>query len=373
MVVPARGVADEVRAQDRLPDSKKTDRPINAAAKMWGTGHNSRKRAGRGCLQISILRNAPDCAQPAVLSVYNRHNSPWRGSWSQAPIEASPIPEGPWRQPVSCRIDGEQRQPFPGMHCLHDTPCSSHKGDFKLNQESALAQRLSAFFAVSSVDRVALVKSKLRRRSFPAGSEVIHESQKCAVVLLLVEGWTCSFKILPDGSRQIVDFQIPGDCVGLRNVLFQASDHSVEAITPISAVEVLGSDILGALSEAPRLGTALLWASSRDQATIIEHLVDIGRRTAEQRIAHFLLELGARLKLAGLSDDTGYACPLTQYHLADMLGLSAVHVNRVLRHLREEGLVTFQKGRVSFDDLDRLKEKASFDGAYLDQDGAQRH
>ena len=86
-------------------------------------------------------------------------------------------------------------------------------------------------------------------------------------------------------------------------------------------------------------------------------------------MAHFLLELGSRLMLVGLADKTGFACPLTQYHLADALGLSAVHVNRVLRHLRDDGLVTFQKGQVVFDDIERLREMAGFDTAYLDQDG----
>lgn len=86
-------------------------------------------------------------------------------------------------------------------------------------------------------------------------------------------------------------------------------------------------------------------------------------------MAHFLLELSARLHLVGIGDRSGYECPLTQYHMADALGLSAVHVNRVLRHLREEGLVTFQNGRVKIDDLDGLVSLANFDVAYLDQAG----
>lgn len=86
-------------------------------------------------------------------------------------------------------------------------------------------------------------------------------------------------------------------------------------------------------------------------------------------MAHFLLELGARLMLVGMGDKTGFACPLTQYQLADVLGLSAVHVNRVLRQLRDDGLVTFQKGQVVFDDFDHLRELAAFDTSYLDQDG----
>ena len=102
---------------------------------------------------------------------------------------------------------------------------------------------------------------------------------------------------------------------------------------------------------------------------MVEHLVNLGRRNAHERTAHFLLELGARLKLIGLATNEGYACPLSQYMLADALGLTAVHINRVLRELREDGLLTFQKGRVSFDDFDRLVAAVDFDKTYLDQDG----
>ncbi|GGD37710.1 hypothetical protein GCM10011335_45570 [Aureimonas glaciei] len=119
-------------------------------------------------------------------------------------------------------------------------------------------------------------------------------------------------------------------------------------------------------SKTPRLATAVLWAASPDEAMLVEHLVGIGRRDAKKRTAHFLLELGARLKLVGLGSTQGYACPLSQYLLADALGLSAVHVNRVLR---EDGLATFQNGQVEIHDLDGLMRLADFDKSYLDHDG----
>jgi CRP-like cAMP-binding protein len=137
--------------------------------------------------------------------------------------------------------------------------------------------------------------------------------------------------LLPDGQRQIVDFQIPGDFLGLRSVLLKFSDHSIEPVTDIEVTEILLHDLLDAFARTPRLAAAILWAASRDEAMVVEHLVDLGRRDAAERMAHFLLELGARLALVGLGSKTGFACPLTQYHLADALGLSAVHVNRVLR------------------------------------------
>lgn len=235
--------------------------------------------------------------------------------------------------------------------------------------QSPLMLKLSAFVALSETDLQTLERYHRRRRIFQANHELIHEGQKNHSAFILAEGWACSFKLLPDGERQIVDFQVPGDFLGLRSILFRTADHSTEAVTRIEASEVLATDIFDSFAEAPRLATAVLWAASRDEAMVVEHLVDLGRRSAEERMAHFLLELAARLKLVGIGDETGFDCPLTQYHLADALGLSAVHVNRVLRQMREQGLVTFQKGRVSIDDFAGLVSLADFDTDYLDQDG----
>ena len=152
-------------------------------------------------------------------------------------------------------------------------------------------------------------------------------------------------------------------------MLFRTSDHNIEPVTKVEASEVLVRDLLETFSDTPRLATAVLWAASRDEAMVVEHLVSLGRRDAKERTAHFLLELGSRLKLVGLGSNSGYACPLSQYLLADTLGLSAVHVNRVLRELREDGLVTFQHGQVEFHDLEGLVELAEFDKTYLDHDG----
>ena len=235
--------------------------------------------------------------------------------------------------------------------------------------QAPLTRKLSTFVALSDEDLETLARFHRRRRTFLAGHEMIHEGYRNQSAFILAEGWACSFKMLPDGERQIVDFQIPGDFLGLRSILFRTADHSSEAVTRIEASEVLASDILDGFARAPRLASAVLWAASRDEAMVVEHLVNVGRRSAEVRMAHFLLELAARLKLVGFGDETGFDCPLTQYHLADALGLSAVHVNRVLRHLREEGKVAFQKGRVKFVDLQALTALAGFDPDYLDQDG----
>jgi CRP-like cAMP-binding protein len=236
-------------------------------------------------------------------------------------------------------------------------------------QDSPFARKLSAFVRLSENDLSVMSDLYRRRRRFSVGSDMIHQGQIDQSAYVLASGWACSYKILPSGARQIVDFQIPGDFLGLRSVLFRTADHNVEPVTPVQASEVKQRDLLTAFSETPRLATAVLWAASRDEAMVVEHLVDLGRRTASERMAHFMLELGARLRLVGMADRTGYSCPLSQYLLADALGLSAVHVNRVLRELREDGLLTFQKGRVVFDDYDGLVALSAFDRAYLDHDG----
>jgi CRP-like cAMP-binding protein len=234
---------------------------------------------------------------------------------------------------------------------------------------TAFARKLGAFVALSNFEMSLLEQLHSRRKSFSAGRDMIHEGMIKRPAYILASGWVCSYKLLPGGTRQIVDFQIPGDFLGLRSVLFRTADHNIAPVTRIEASEVLVSDLLDTFNKAPRLAAAVLWAASRDEAMVVEHLVDIGRRDAKQRMAHFLLELAARLTLVGQATDKGYACPLTQYMLADALGLSAVHVNRVLRELREDGLVTFQQGKVVFDDFDGLVTYADFDRNYLDHDG----
>ncbi|AZB57551.1 Crp/Fnr family transcriptional regulator [Cereibacter sphaeroides] len=235
--------------------------------------------------------------------------------------------------------------------------------------DTPLVRKLNAFVALSETELELLGRMHGRRRSFPAGRDIVHEGQVKRSAYVLASGWVCSYKTLAGGGRQIVDFQVPGDFLGLRSLLFRTADHNIEPVTRVEASEVLIADLLDGFAHSPRLATAILWAASRDEAMVVEHLVNLGRRNAQERTAHFLLELGARLTLVGMGTTDGYACPLSQYLLADALGLTAVHINRVLRELREAGLVSFQKGQVEFHDLAGLVALADFDLAYLDHSG----
>jgi len=236
-------------------------------------------------------------------------------------------------------------------------------------QQTPFAQKLGTFVVLSDEELAALDRLHSRRKKFVAGRDIVHQGQANQSAYILASGWVCSYKLLSGGGRQIVDFQIPGDFLGLRSLLFRTADQNIEPVTRVEASEVLAADIWETFNKTPRLATAVLWAASRDEAMVVEHLVGIGRRDAKERTAHFLLELGARLKLVGLSTALGYACPLSQYMLADAMGLSAVHVNRVLRELRDDGMVTFQHGIVTIHDLDGLVALADFDKSYLDHDG----
>ena len=234
---------------------------------------------------------------------------------------------------------------------------------------SALVQKLNRFLPLQPDELASLAGLEARRRPITASIEIVHERQVGHHAFILQEGWACAYKLLPDGGRQVIDFSVPGDVLGLRSVLLRTSDHGFAAVTDVVVAEVTARQMIETFERMPRLAAAILWAASRDEAMVVEHLVGVGRRDAEARTAHFLLELGARLSLVGMASKAGFDCPLTQYHLADVLGLSAVHVNRVLRQLREDGLVTFRDGLVTFHDHDRLVELAEFDLAYLDQAG----
>jgi CRP-like cAMP-binding protein len=238
-----------------------------------------------------------------------------------------------------------------------------------LSEQTPFALKLGAFVALSGDELSAMDRLQSRRKKFAAGREIVHQGQFKQTSYILNSGWVCSYKLLSGGARQIVDFQIPGDFLGLRSMLFRSADHNIEPVTSVDVSEVRADDLMETFHTSPRLATGLLWAASRDEAMMVEHLVGIGRRNAKERVAHFLLELSARLKLVRLSTPLGYACPLTQNMLADAMGLTAIHINRVLRELREDGLATFQHGKVVIHDFDGLVALADFDKSYLDHEG----
>ena len=215
---------------------------------------------------------------------------------------------------------------------------SSGQGLQKLDlHDSALARKLGKFLALGPLELGALAQLEASHRPVVAGTELVREREAGQHAYILEDGWARSYKLLPDGGRQVIDFPIPGDVIGLRSLLLRTADHSFAAVTNVTVAEVSARQLVDTLEQVPRLAAALLWGASRDEAVVVEHLVNVGRRSALVRTAHFMVEMGLRLQLAGMATPAGYACPLNQYMLADALGLTAIHVNRVLRQLRERG------------------------------------
>jgi CRP-like cAMP-binding protein len=223
-----------------------------------------------------------------------------------------------------------------------------------------LAKKLNTFVQLSERELRCLAELQSAPAHVTRGKELVHEGQTGQMAHILQAGWACSFKLLPDGGRQIITFPLPGDCVGLGSALLRTSDHSFCALTDIVVCAVEASRMIRIFGEFPRLGAAILWAASRDETMVVEHLVSIGRRSAVERTAHFFLELWERLRLVGLATGNEFTCPLNQYVLADALGLSAIHVNRMLRQLRERKLLTLQAHKVIIQDPSGLKELAGY-------------
>ena len=228
------------------------------------------------------------------------------------------------------------------------------------NEISLLARKLNSFVQLSAAELACLADLQAKPVRVKSGKELVHEGQTGHVAYILQAGWACSFKLLPDGGRQIINFPLPGDCVGLRSVLLRTSDHSFSALTDVVVSSVEATRMMQIFNEFPRLGASILWAASREEAMVVELLVSIGRRSAIERTAHFFFELWERLRLVGLATDTEFECPLNQYVLADALGLSAIHVNRVLRQLRERRLLTLKGRKVIIEDADALKALAGY-------------
>lgn len=235
-------------------------------------------------------------------------------------------------------------------------------------RQDPLVRKLGSFLRLSRDELQCLAELQSAPRSVAQQTDLVREGQTGHRAFILQEGWACSYKLLPDGGRQIITFLLPGDFMGLRSVLLRTADHSFATYTDSLVSEVPARRMMRIFQDLPKLGAAILWAASRDEAIAVEHLVNIGKRSAIQRMAHFFLELGERLQLVGLASSAGFECPLNQYVVADALGLSAIHVNRVLRELRERRLMTVKGHRVTIHAPAPLRKLAAYDSGYLDQD-----
>lgn len=196
-------------------------------------------------------------------------------------------------------------------------------------------------------------------RTIPAGTDIYSEGEASDDLYMVVEGWVFQHQILEDGRRQILDFALPGSLLGFQPDRGAEMTHAAEALTR-ATVAVIPRDRLGEfLSRDPELGLRVISAAAGALNTAYESLTDVGRRTAREAVAHLLLRLFSRICAAGPQvAGTAISFPLTQEHIGDALGLTAVHVCRTLRCLREKGVVQLTNGKLSVLDPGALAEIA---------------
>lgn len=238
--------------------------------------------------------------------------------------------------------------------------------------ETPFLKKLRHGAALTADDEATLVGGLRNVQSFAADRDIVRDGEQSDDVRLVLEGVACRYKLLPNGARSILAFLMPGDFCDLHVAILGRMDHAISALTACRIANIPRTTIEAWTEHHPRINRALWWATLVDEAILRAWLANVGARRGDERLAHLLCELRIRLETVGLAHGNSYHLPLTQQHLADTLGLSIVHVNRVLRQLREAGLVSFRSGRVTISNLDELTRLAGFDPGYLHLQGSVR-
>ncbi len=217
-----------------------------------------------------------------------------------------------------------------------------------------------------SEEEADLLRSKMMETiDFKQGDVIVPEGREITYCSLLVDGFSCRSKYTADGARQIMEFNIPGDFVDLHSYPLEFLDHSITALTDCRVAKLQHKDLTSLIESNPRLGRILWFATMVDASIHREWLVCLGSRAGATRVAHLFCEMFYRLRIVGLTKDTSYSFPVTQTELGQALGFTPIHVNRVLKDLRDQGLLTFRNSTVDIHDLKALEETADFDPAYL--------
>ena len=176
----------------------------------------------------------------------------------------------------------------------------------------------------------------------------------------LKDGYAVRYKLLRNGKRQILNVLLPGDLVGIPGSFLKRAVYSVTAITDLTMSVCSLDSYVQLCYRRPQFGLALTWIAVQEAATYAEHIIDVGRRTPFERLSHFLLELHERLHAVGRAEKTSFALPFSQEVMADVLGLSVPHLNRMMQRLRGEKLIAGSERRVEFLDPGAMQALAHF-------------
>lgn len=227
------------------------------------------------------------------------------------------------------------------------------------------ARRIASVRPLSAEEQCALGAICAPPANIEPSTDLLVEGEQVRHGYIVDDGWACKYRLLKDGRRQILNFVVPGDVVGMSGEVIRVADHSVGTLTPCRVYRFPAASFAAIGQRYPRVRDALVWSARRELAMVQERVVDLGRRTAIERVAHLILELLHRLRIVGLADGQGFVLPLTQGMIGDALGLSIVHVNRTLRRLNEQRAILYRPGSITAIDVAALERIAEFDADYL--------
>ena len=236
-----------------------------------------------------------------------------------------------------------------------------------------VVSKLERYTRLSVDERTALARISKNVRVVEARRDLISEGDKPKFVHLVLEGWANRYKALPDGKRQILSLLIPGDFCDLNVFILKQIDHSVGAITRLKVAVITPEEMSALNLEHPRITQALWWQDLVAMAIQREWTLNLGQRTAYERLGHLLMELYFRLEAVGRASDGHCDFPLTQTDLAEATGLTPVHVNRTLQELRRDKLIELERKQLRILDFQRLMDSSMFNPNYLHLDHEGRH
>jgi CRP-like cAMP-binding protein len=225
---------------------------------------------------------------------------------------------------------------------------------------SCLAERLGHYVRLSAGEQAALDRLEDQDRAYRRGAVVISENQSPRELFIVRSGWLHSSVVLGNGTRQIMRFQFQGDMVGLPLLAFPDSPETVTAVTDVTLCPFSRERLAALMADHPRLAALILALSVSERVSLADRLASIGRTSARARVSALICDIYRRLRMLGLAEDGGLQLPLTQEDIGDATGLTAVHVNRMMRALAEDGLIERHGANLKVIDEDRLCVEASF-------------
>jgi CRP-like cAMP-binding protein len=226
--------------------------------------------------------------------------------------------------------------------------------------------RLVRLGFVSDAERAVLAQVAMTTRTLKRGDELVRQGSSPDHLYFLSAGWAYQYITTRGGARQIPTLLVPGSVCNLDNLLLERADFGVRAVTNVTVLMLPRKRALALATEHAGVGRAFIWLAIAEKAILSQWAVGLGRRSALGRLAHLLCELSIRVAPAG-ADDGSFDLPLTQELIADAIGLTPVHVNRTMQHLRTEGFIATSGRTITILDFDRLRSVAEFDDGYLRQ------